>query len=150
MSETNFEELLARQVDSVERPKLYPIGNYSAIIASHEFGKSSKKETPFVKFDVKLVGAGNDVDEEMFEEAGGNEGLNKKKPLALYFYLTPDALFRLRLFLENTLALDCASRPFDAMIPETANCSLTASCKHQAGQKEGEFYMFIDDTSVAE
>ena len=148
--ETNFEALLAKQVDSVERPKLYPIGNYSAIIAQHEFGKSAKKETPFVKFDVKLIGPGSDVDEEAFEQAGGNEGLAKKKPLDLYFYLTPDALYRLREFLENSLELDCAGRPFDAVIPETSNCALTVSIKHRAGQKEGEFFMNIDDTSVAE
>ena len=50
MPDVNFGELLGVQVDSAERPKTFPTGNYSAVVIGHETGTSSKKGTPFVRF----------------------------------------------------------------------------------------------------
>ena len=145
MTEVNFSELLSVQVDSVERPKSFPVGHYEAVIAGHEMGKSSQKETPYVRFLIKLIGPSEDVDEDLFDAAGGMTALRERKPLFLTFYLTKDAMFRLREFLENGLELNCSGRNFDEVIPETANVSVTVHVSHTAGQKEGEFYMQIDD-----
>ncbi len=145
MTEVNFNELLSVQVESVERPKSFPVGHYEAIVAGHEMGKSSQKETPFVRFQIKLIGPSEDVDEELFDDAGGMEALRDRKPIPLTFYLTKDAMFRLREFLENTMELSCSVRNFDEVIPETANVSLKVHIAHRAGQKEGEFYMDLDD-----
>jgi len=145
MTEVNFNELLSVQVDSVERPKSFPVGHYESIVASHEMGKSSQKETPFVRFQIKLLGPAEDVDEDLFEAAGGMEALRERKPVPMTYYLTKDAMFRLREFLEEGLALNCSGRNFDEVIPESANASLTVHVSHRAGQKEGEFYMELDD-----
>ncbi len=149
MTEVNFSELLSVQVESVERPKSFPVGHYEAIVAGHEMGKSSQKETPFVRFQVKLIGPAEDVDEDLFDEAGGMEALRERKPIPLTFYLTKDAMFRLREFLENTMELSCAARNFDEVIPETTNVALKVHIAHRAGQKEGEFYMDLDDHMAA-
>lgn len=149
MSEVNFGELLNVQVDSVERPKSFPINSYDTIIASYEYGKSSQKETPFVRFWCKLLGPQEDVDEELFEEAGGLEALAARKPIKLDFYLTDGAMYRLREFLEDTLDLSCSGRTFDSVIPEAVNVSFTATIKHDAGNKPGEVYMNIADTAKA-
>lgn len=150
MAEVNFSELLTVQVDSVERPKSFPVGNYEAIIAGHEMGKSSQKETPYVRFNVKLVGPSEDVDEDLFEAAGGMEALRERRPIPLTFYLTKDALYRLREFLENGLQLSCSGKNFDEVIPDSTNVALSVHVAHRAGQKEGEFYMDLDDYMAAE
>ena len=150
MTDVDFKELLSTQIESAERPKNFPVGHYDAVVAAHEIGKSSQKETPFVRFPIKLVGPGEDVDAELFEEAGGMEALRERKPVPMTFYLTKDALFRLREFLENGLALDCGGRNFDEVIPETVNMPLVVHVSHRAGRKEGEFFMELDDYLKAE
>lgn len=147
--EVNFSELLSVQVESVERPKNFPVGHYEAIVASHEMGTSSQKGTPYVRFLIKLLGPGDDVDEELFEEAGGMEALRKRKPLRMDYYLTKDAIYRLREFLENGLALNTAARNFDEVIPESTNASITVQVSHRAGQKPDEFFMDLSDYLAA-
>ena len=149
MTEVNFADLLNVQVDTAERPKSFPVGNYQAIIAGHEFGTSSKKGTPYVRFWCKLTGPNEDVDEDDFETAGGMEALQARKPIKLDFYLTGDGMYRLREFLEDSLELQCAGRSFDEVIPEATNVTFTATIKHDAGQKVGETYMNIDDYGIA-
>lgn len=144
-SDVDFKALLGVQVQSVERPKNFPVGHYQSVIAASEFGESSQKQTPYVRFQIKLLGPGEDVDEELFEEAGGMEALRDRKTLPLTFYLTKDAMYRLREFLEDGLGLSCSGRNFDEVIPESMNVSLSVHVSHRAGQKEGEFYMELND-----
>ena len=150
MSEVNFGELLNVQVETAERPKVFPEGPYDTLITGHEMGTSSQKGTPFVKFLCKLIGPRDGVENELFEEAGGMEGLNKRKPLALTFYLTTDAMYRLREFLENTLELSCSGRTFEVVIPEATNFSFISTIKHSPGSRPGDVYMNIDDTAAAD
>jgi len=150
----NFKDILSQQVDSVERPKLFPKGNYRAVVVSHEYLESSKKQTPFVRFWTKLVSPMPIDDDyeaeksaEAFEAAGGMEKLGERKPIRNDYYLTGDAMYRLREYLEDTLELNCAGRPFDEVIPDTTNCQLIVSIIHNPGSKEGEFWMEIDSTA---
>ncbi len=145
MTEVNFNKLLSVQIESVERPKSFPAGHYESVVASHEMGRSSKKETPYILFSIKLLGPTEDVDEELFEAAGGMEALRERKPLDMTFWLTKDALYRLREFLEDGLELSCSGRNFDEVIPESTNVPLTVQVSHRAGKKEGEFYMELND-----
>jgi hypothetical protein len=146
---TNFEELLGQQVESVEAPRLFPIGSYDAVLGRYETGNSSNKGTPYVRFPVKLVGPKEDVDQDEFEAAGGMEKLINRSPLRLDFYMTSDASFRLRKFLENTLEMDSHNRTFDSMLPETDGMSLVVTIRHEAGQNEGEMFMRIGGTAAA-
>ncbi len=146
--EVNFGDLLNVQIDSIERPKVFPIGQYDALVVSHEYLTSSKKGTPHVRFMVKLVGT-QEVNEDEFEEAGGAAALNARKPLKLDFYLTTDAMFMLREFLENTLELSCSGRTLDVVIPEATNMSFTAEVTHAAGDKPGDVFMNIGKTALA-
>ena len=149
MTEVNFNDLLKKQIDTVERPKNFPINNYDAIIAGHEHLKSSQKETPFVRFWCKLLGPQEDVDADLFEEAGGLEALAARKPIKYDFYITEAALPRLREFLEDSLCLNCEGRNFDTVIPESTNVALTVTIKHDAGTKPGDFWMNISDSAKA-
>lgn len=149
MADVNFAELLSQQVDSVERPKLFPKGSYNAIVLKHTLGTSTQKATPYVEFDVKLLSPQSDVDEELFEAAGGQEALDKRAPLRLTFYITQQATYRLREFLETTLELNCNGRNFDAVIPEATNAAFTAEIDNKPGKKEGEYYMNVVDHAKA-
>ncbi len=145
MTDVDFAKLLDVQVQSVERPKNFPVGHYESVILDHEFGKSSQKETPYARFQCKLTGPTSDVDEELFEAAGGMAALQDRKPIPLTFYLTKDAMYWLRGFLEEGLGLNCTGRNFDEVIPESTNQPVTVQITHRAGQKEGEFFMEIRD-----
>lgn len=145
----DFKALLSQQVQSVEAPKLFPIGNYDAICGAHELLESSKKETPFVRFQVKLVGPREDVDPDDFEEAGGMEKLQSRSALRYDFYLTPDAYFMLRQFIENSLDIQCSERSFDEVLPETEGVPFIANIRHTPGQREGSMYMEIAGHAIA-
>ena len=145
----NFEELLGVQVESVEAPKLFPAGPYNAVLGKYETKESSQKGTPFVRFPVKLTGPSDGVDLDEFEEAVGMEKLMTRNPLRLDFYLTPDATFRLRNFIENSLEMDIHNRNFDSLLPECDGIEFTAIVKHVPGQREGEVFMNIDDTAAS-
>ena len=149
MPDVDFKSLLSAQVDSVERPPTFPAGPYSAIVAAHEFGTSSKKGTPYCRFEIKLISPQEGVDQELFEDAGGMEKLAARKNMNLDFYLTEDAYYRLREFLENTMEINCSGSSFDKKIPEALNLPLTGEIDHREGQKPGEWWMNIADTSRA-
>ena len=149
MPDVNFAELLGVQVESAERPRLFPAGHYDSVITGHEMGTSAQKGTPFVRFNIKLLSPGEDVDADLFEQAGGIAALNERKTIPLDFYLTKDALYRLREFLENTAGMECSGRNFDVVIPETTNAQIVVVIAHRAGQKEGEFFMNIADHARA-
>ncbi len=150
MSEVNFTDLLSKQVESVERPPVFPAGHYLSTILGHKLDTSTNKGTPYCRFEVKLISPGEDVDEDLFEAAGGQEALDKKKPLNHDFYLTADAFYRLREFLEDGLKLGVSGRNFDEVIPETTNMSYLAKIKLAAGTREGEYYMNINDYAATE
>jgi hypothetical protein len=60
----------------------------------------------------------------LFSAAGGAERLSKMK-LGLDFYLTEDAMWRLREFLEDSLRIDCTTRSFKEAIPYAVNQQIT-------------------------
>lgn len=147
---TDFKSLLGSQVDKAERPKTFPEGPYSAVITSHEFGKSSVKGTDFVRYFLKLTGPMDGVNMDDFEEAGGQVALVGRKPLTLDFYITTDAMIRLREFLDDTLELESNGRAFDEVIPEATNRELVVEViLTPIKGREGEYYMNAGRTYAA-
>ena len=129
----NFKDLLDKKVEDTERPKPVPVGTYRLQIQGHEFGRSSQKKTPYVRFSFKIVQPGEDA--EMSDLEGINWG---KKTLRDDFYLTEDAMYRLRDFLEKNLQLNGTGRSFDELLPETKNMELEAYISQNPSQKEGD------------
>lgn len=141
---TNFKSLLSQQVDSVEPPKLFPAAAYESVIVDHEFGESSQKGTPYVRFHVKLINPVGEFDQDAFDEAGGMEKLSARNPLRYDFYLTDDAFFRLKNFLKDGLKLETSGRNFDQLLPETKNMGFVANVTHRAGREAGSMFMEIN------
>ncbi len=144
----DFAVLMNKPVEDAERPKAAPAGTYLAGIISHEFGTSTKKGTPYCRFNFQLLAAQDDVDEEALDEAGGVEFLNKKR-MRYEFYLTDDAMFRLREFLEEALELSCSGRNFDEVVPETANMQVLVNIVHTLSDDGKDTYANIDTFAKA-
>lgn len=126
----NFAELLDTNADAIERPKPLPVGGYSTIVTGAPvYDKSSKKGTPYVQFTLKPVAALDDVDENDLNEAGGLEN----KTIRATYYLTEDAAFRLKDFLEHC-GIDMAGKTLRGGIEEAMNCTVGAVIRHRPSE----------------
>lgn len=144
----DFAALMSKPVDEAEKPKAAPAGTYLATIVGHEFGTSSKKNTPFCRFNFQLLAPQNDVDADALEEVGGSDFLNTKR-MRTEFYLTDDAMYRLREFLEDALELNCAGRNFDEVIPEAVNQQILVNITHSLSEDGKTTYANIDSFAKA-
>ncbi len=112
MADVDFKSLLEKRTDEVERPKPLPAGHYFAVVTGTENGNSKEKGTPYVRFAFKIISPGDDVAQE------GLEGVKVEgRELRTDYYLTNDALFRLKDFFE-ACGLSLAGRTMGELIPE--------------------------------
>jgi hypothetical protein len=134
MSGSTFRELLKQSSATIERPRALAAGHYSGTIKSFEFGRSSKKQTPFVRLFFTPEEAANDVDPVEIE------GIDfSKKELRKEYYITPQSLYRLSDMLDAVLGTD--SRSFDDRIPELRGARVVfAVTKRESETNEGEFF----------
>src|SRR5215831_16229366 len=116
----NFKDLLSRPVDSAKKPPTKPPGTYYGVISSYKFAESQKQKTPYVRFTFNNIQPGEDLlagDQRALQDDEGNPiDFSKWTPYKDYF-LTDDALYRLKEFLQS-LGVETAGRSFDETIPE--------------------------------
>jgi hypothetical protein len=141
----NFEALLGTKLDTVEKPKVMPMGTYSFVIIDHEFGTSAQKGTPFVQFNTHPRVAQDDVDEELLSEVKNWQDRKMK----VTYYLTEDSLFRLKDFLEHC-QIDITGRTIAECIPETTGQMFNGYVKQQSAPNGTDMYANIDQTSAVE
>jgi hypothetical protein len=102
--------LLSKPLDEIKPPVPYPVGSYVGTVMNREFdtAKTEKKQT-IVRFMVRFDEPLPDVDEEEWARAT-NEAEGGKKPAdnlqRLEFWITPDALYRLKQFGEEHCKVD--------------------------------------------
>lgn len=88
----NFSELGQVKANTVERPKPLPAGHYLAQFAGPMTEhKAAKSGNLAMRFQFKVVGAGEDVDAEELAAAGG---IPTDKTYNLDFWMSPDARYR--------------------------------------------------------
>lgn len=67
--QAEFVSILDQQVNDTDLTiKNLPPGSYVATVQGYKLDKSSKKQTEFVEFTMKIVEAQNDVDEDALDE----------------------------------------------------------------------------------
>jgi hypothetical protein len=149
---TSFSSILDQQVEDAERPKPLPAGSYICVIpALPRFDKSSKKQTDFVEFalqplDVLTDKDGKtDVDVDALEAMGGLEN----RTLRATFYITEEAKWRLRKFLED-LGLDVKGKSFHECISESPGCQVVAHVIHEPSADGQSFYATVKSTAAAQ
>lgn len=130
---TDFSALLNTNVEDAERPKPLPIGHYDVTVDRYEMGKSAKKGTPFVRFYYKNPQPAEDVEPSLLE------GVKLNRELRTEFYLTPDALYRLREFIEK-LGLDVTGRNFNDLLPETSGLPIRIRVEQRPDERGENIY----------
>jgi len=141
----NFGKLLDMAPSEIERPKPLPEGQYLCVIAGlPRFDKSSKKQTEFVEFTLKVVAAGEDVDAEELAEIGGIAD----KTIRATYYLTENSLWRLKEFLEHCGIAEVGT--LGTMIDETQNCQVIAYIKHEPSNDGTSVFGKVGKTASAE
>ena len=131
----DFNALLDTNADDVKAPQPLPAGDYTFRVDRYEFGESSQKGTPFVRYMLKPTAAGDDVDEEMLAEVGEWQ----QKDMRATFYLSERAMFMLRNFLENACEIEVEGRTFKELIPEAVGCEVEGTVTVQQGNNGGQY-----------
>lgn len=129
----DFRQLLKKNSTEVERPKLLPDGHYYGLIGTHSFGKSSQKQTPFVRFMVQAVEVTDDVDPETLE------GINiSQRELRADYYITQAALSRLSDMLDAVVGEP--ERSIEERIPETRGLPVLIFIGHRDNEAGTQSY----------
>jgi hypothetical protein len=139
----NFAELLKKPVADAVKPPTKPAGTYLGTIKEFKFDESRQKKTPFVRFVIASVNPGPDIAAEDLEGID----LTKWNPGKDY-YLTDDALYRLREVIESC-GIATEGRDFAETIPEMRGKQVQFAVTQRAGEgdKMMELYNDIGDLS---
>tara|TARA_R110002153_G_scaffold274298_2_gene448206 strand:- start:27415 stop:27834 length:420 start_codon:yes stop_codon:yes gene_type:complete len=132
---------MSKAADEVEAPKATPPGTYVLAVLSTETGESQQKKTPFLRVHFSIVDAGEDVDADALEEAGGMAKVATRK-LRHEFYITDDALFRLKDFM-TMCGFDLAGKTLGEIVPDLVGAQVKAALIQKANQDGTVFYTNI-------
>lgn len=99
MVQANFGAILDKAPSDIKPPEALPVGSYLCVVQGMpRYDKSTKKGTEFAEYNLSIIQALDDVDEDAVKEvAGGIAG----KIIKATYYLTDGALWRLKEFLEH-------------------------------------------------
>lgn len=139
----DFSTLLSKPLDSIKRPPPLPAGTYMGTIKSYEALESKEKKTPYIRFNLNLVSPGQDID------PNDLNGIDlSKRQLRRDFFLTPDAEYRLKEFLES-LGIDTKGRTFQSTLPDSLNQAVQIEVVQRLNQDEPTAPPFNDVKSVS-
>lgn len=126
-------KLLSKLLDDVKRPSAWPAGTYLGTISKFEFGDNNKNNTPYARFTVKVTAAGPGLEPSELEGIDLTKGREFRKD----FYLTEDADWRLKEFIES-VGVPTAGRTFAETVPECANAQVQLEIIQQNSTKNAE------------
>lgn len=170
MNAPSFAPILDRKPSEVERPKQIVVGSYVWLTKGvPRFDKSTQKKTDFVEFTVvpqgpvkNEEGENLDVDQEALDavltRSNGEKIAIQSKSQRLTFYITEDAVWRLKEFLRH-LGFDIPEEgeeePEDApslrqMINESANRRFGGYVSHKPSEDGQTMYANITKTFALE
>jgi hypothetical protein len=139
----NFNDLLSQPAHDIQEPKAVPPGHYTAIIIRQEFGKSTRKQTDYCRYIIKPISAQPDVDAKALMDSP----LTEETTLRLDYFITANAVYRLRDFLINVIGLP-DSKPLNELIPQAVNSTVMIEVSHQLNDK-GKAFANISDVARA-
>ncbi len=138
----NFSSILDMPSQDIKFPKL-PVGHYVGIVKGMpRFDKSTKKQTPFVEFQIQLTEALEDVDADELQDFGPFG--EKTMPLTFY-YETEGGYNRLRVFLDNCeIENEGTARQ---QIEQAPGKTIVVEIKHTPSSDGQSIYAQIDGTA---
>ena len=140
----SFTALLKTPAEEAVKPPPLPVGTYQATIVGFLFDKSRNKKTPFVRFEWAIQAPGEDV---TLEDLEGVKWQGKK--LSQDFYITSDAVYRLKDFFES-LGTDIAGKTLEELIQASKGTPGLLSIIHRSGNdpESEDVYVEIDDVAA--
>jgi hypothetical protein len=143
----SFEEILKRPTSEVKTPPPIPVGTYHCIVdGMPEHGKSTKKQTDYLRFKYKIVAAMEDVDQRDALEARvvGKTIVDDK-------YITDNEITQVMFkeFLEETLGIENpdGSKSFQELVSEAPNCQLLVKLEHKVTDDGKRTYARVNSTA---
>lgn len=134
----NFAELLNKPAGQAKKPTVLDAGDYPVVIKGHEFGESSNKKTPYVRFNLGVLGWPEGATPQTDEE--GDVVDLSKKSLRRDFFLTDDALYRLDEFLRDELGIAVEGRSYAETLPETTGAQCIADVRQGINQNTNALF----------
>jgi hypothetical protein len=142
----SFQDILNKKADDVERPKPLPPGTYLGVVEGlPEFAEIGKNQTPVANLKIKLLAAEDDVDSDALREMGGALG----KSLRHRLFLTEDAAWRVKQFLEEHLGINGDGKTLGELFNEAPGNQVKVVVKHRPSQDGQTIYAEIDRTLPA-
>ena len=136
----NFGSILDKPASEAERPPAMPAGTYLGVVQGlPRKDKSSKKQTDFIEYNIKLLkpyeneDGETDVDADELKAMGGI----KDKEMKLTFYITEKSEYRHKEFLEDDLGLDIEGKSHWEAAQEAAGQQLLVFVK-QTPREDGK------------
>lgn len=150
-SAPNFGSILDKQSSEIERPKPLPVGTYIAAVQGlPRIDKSSKKQTEFSEYTLKLLAAQDDVDADALTEMGGIAN----KTIKATYYHTDDAAWRLKKFLDD-LGIEEEDEDGEGLslrqrMQMVAGRQVLVTIKHTASDDGTTVYANVNGTAAVE
>jgi len=135
----NFQSLLSKPVDQIKEPAPLPAGTYTGSIKSYKYDESREKKTPYVRFEIGLTGPGADISPDEVAEIDLT-----KKVMRRDYYLTEDALFRLKQ-LFDTCGIDYAGRSLAEVIPDLVHAEVLVAITTRSSEDGKKIYFDVAD-----
>jgi|EndMetStandDraft_8_1072994.scaffolds.fasta_scaffold146964_2 hypothetical protein len=135
MAAPDFSQLLKTNLDTVKKPPTLPAGTFHGRISKYEFGESAEKKTPYLRLHLQLLSPGADIASEDMRDSEGVSIDLAKRQMRKDYYLTEDAMYRLKEFIESC-GISTAGRSLDVTIPELLNAPVLVGII-QSNSKDG-------------
>ncbi len=126
-----FEEVLSKNLDGIEAPKPLPVGNYLLKVGKQIFGESKEKHTPYCRYEMEVLEPKSGVDLEALSMVGNY----KAKKLRVDFWLTEDAIHRLKKFLE-ACGLSIKGKSVKQAIPEACGQTVIGNMTQRPNERD--------------
>ena len=139
----SFEEILNKPSSDIKAPPAYPVGTYHCLVdGPPEQGKSSQKQTPFLKFRFKILSPMGDVDQQAFAE----QQLSGKS-ISQEYYVTDAAAFMVRDFLVEHLGIDGENKSLLQVVAEAPGKQVLVKLRHELSNDGKRVFHRVDSTA---
>lgn len=137
----DFRELLSKPADSFERPKPLPPGTYHGTIINREFGESQQKKTPYCRFMVRVTSADESIPPDQLTD------IKLPREMRRDYYLTDDATYRLREFLESC-GINLEGRSLGECVEDALQQPVLIEVQQRNDTRDGQVQVFNDIQSM--
>ncbi len=141
-----FEEVLDTKLGDAEAPPPFPVGNYLWKIGTPSFGEAkNENQTPYVRYMLRCVEPREGVDMEKFSMVKEPE----KREIRQDFWLTEDAVHRLRDFVEKSGAPVNDEMSIRECIPLAGDLHILGYITQTKSKKPGDDTVYSNFSSFA-